>query len=137
MSCSIVPAARLLPPPLMVIEVSTDTAVTVIVVVAAMAPAAEVITAVPSARPVTKPVLLTDAMFGALVDQLTVVANTLPFWSSGVALSESVPPSTTVEPPDTAMLVITGVAEDVGSPPTPARAQLVRQAPISKAMIDR
>ena len=50
------------------------------------AAACAVITADPAASAVTSPVCDTDAMFGALVDHVTVAAIAAPFWSRVVAV---------------------------------------------------
>ncbi len=85
MSCNVEPATTV-EPPLTVIDVRTCAA-TVIVTVELTFPDAAVITAVPAATPVTKPVLLTVANPVALDDQVIVAAIALPFWSSGDAVS--------------------------------------------------
>ena len=59
-----------------------------------------VITAVPSAMPVTRPVVDTDATVGALDPHVTVrPANTLPAESFGVAMSCTVSPATMLADP--------------------------------------
>ena len=112
-SCSVEPATTLVPP-LRMIEVSTGTAVTVMVVFPFTLPAVAVITAVPGATPVTTPLLFTVAMFVAPDDQLTVAAMALPFWSLGLATSAIVAPTATVGPPDTEIEVSTGAGVGVG-----------------------
>ncbi len=135
-SCRVVPATRVEPPPI-VIEVRTGTAVTVIVVLAVTLPAAEVIIAEPGTTPVTTPLLLTLATFGALDDQLTVATKALPFWSLGLAISVIVEPTATVVPPVREIVVNTGVTGGVifASPPPPE--QLTITAASATTTVDR
>jgi hypothetical protein len=92
----------------------------VTVTVALTLPDAAVITVVPAATPVTRPLLLTDAMFVALDDQAIVAAMAAPFWSLGLATREIVEPTATVVPPETEIEVSTGVGGGVvGEPPPP------------------
>ena len=84
----------------MVIVVSTGgTAVTVIVFVALTLPDAAVMTAEPTATPVTTPDPLTVAMPVAFDDHVIVAAMALPFWSFGAAVSGRVEPTTTEAAP--------------------------------------
>jgi len=107
-SCSVEPAATVLPP-LMVIDVSTSGAVTVTVVCVLTLPEDAVIVAVPAATPVTVPAALTVATLGEPDTQAMVAAIALPFWSLGVAVSCSVAPTATEGPPETAIDVSAGV----------------------------
>ena len=86
-SCN-VEAATTEVPPLMPIVVSVGgTAVTVIVLVAVTLPEAAVMTAVPTATPVTSPAEFTVAMFVAPEDHVTAAVNALPAWSLGEPVS--------------------------------------------------
>ena len=135
-SCRVVPATRV-EPPLIVIEVRTGTAVTVIVVLAVTLPTADVIMADPGATPVTTPVLLTPAMPGALVDHVTVAAMAFPFWSLGLAISTIVEPTATVVPPVNEIVVSTGVGGGVVGVSFPPPEQLTMTAASATTTVDR
>src|SRR6266567_3785717 len=128
----IVPPTTMLP--LAGLTVTEATGTTVTLAVPLFPSLVAVIVAGPAATPITSPVASTPAMAALLVAQVMVrPARELPFASSGVAVSRSVPPTRTVEDAGFTTTDITGTG---GTETTVTSAESLRFALVAKMRAD-
>src|SRR6266566_1243664 len=135
LSCFVAPTNRLAVAGLTVTEATGTSATATVTVAVALFPSlVAVIVAAPAATPITSPVASTPAMAALLVAQVMVrPARELPFASSGVAVSRSVPPTRTVEDAGFTTTDITGTG---GTATTVTSAESLRLALVATMRAD-